>query len=171
MTTLCINQINIHMFYIRFTCYIFEQTLLHNEFCVFPFAEVLAWAKKKRPIVTNAWMIKEVDWGPNQDLIQVYFYLTTSLLVHRRQEIKFYTFWIRIRTSWQHQLQMDLAADLEGISGPMSTCWKAYGVYFHMVLVPRQNSYRAAWNLQNKPCISSSPNLIWALGLVIVSWA
>ena len=60
------------MFYIRFTCYIFEQTLLHND-----------------------------------------------------------------------QLQMDLGADLEGILGPMSTCWKAYGVYFQMVLVPRQNSYRA----------------------------
>jgi hypothetical protein len=99
MTTLCINQINVHMFYIRFTCYIFEQTLLHNEFCVFSFAEELAWAKEKRPSATNAWMIKEVDWGPNQDLFQVYFYLTTSLLAHRRQEIKLYTFWIRIRAS------------------------------------------------------------------------
>ncbi len=99
MTTLCINQPNVHMFYIRFTCYIFEQTLLHNEFRVFLFAEVLAWTKEKRPSVTNAWMIKEVDWGPNQDLLQVYFYLTTSLLVHRRQEIKFYTFWIRIQAS------------------------------------------------------------------------
>ena len=49
MTTLCINQPKVHMFYIRFTCYIFEQTLLHNEFCVFSFAEVLAWAKEKRP--------------------------------------------------------------------------------------------------------------------------
>ena len=171
MTTLCINQPKVHMFYIRFTCYIFEQTLLHNEFRVFSFAEVLAWAKEKRPSVRNAWMIEEVDWGPNQDLLQVFFHLTTSLLVHRRQEIKFYTFWIRIRASWQHQLQTDLAADLEGISGPMSTCWKAYGVYFQMVLVPRQNSYRAAGNLQNKPRISSSPNLIWVLGLVIVSWA
>ncbi|BAB64746.1 P0560B06.12 [Oryza sativa Japonica Group] len=61
--------------------------------------EVLTWVKEKRPSVTNTWMIKEVDWGPNQDLLQVYFYLTTSLLVHRRQEMKFYTFWIRIRTS------------------------------------------------------------------------
>ncbi len=47
MTTLCINKPKVHMFYIRFTYYIFEQTLLHNEFCVFSFAEVLAWAKKK----------------------------------------------------------------------------------------------------------------------------
>ena len=31
----------------RLTCYIFEQTLLHNEFRVFSFAEVLAWAKQK----------------------------------------------------------------------------------------------------------------------------
>jgi hypothetical protein len=30
----------VHMFYIRFTCYIFEQTLLHNEFRVFLFAGV-----------------------------------------------------------------------------------------------------------------------------------
>jgi hypothetical protein len=99
MTTLCINQPKVHIFYIRFTCYIFEQTLLHNEFCVFSFAEVLAWAKEKRPSVRNAWMIEEVDWGPNQDLLQVFFHLTMSLLVHRRQEIKFYTFWIRIRAS------------------------------------------------------------------------
>uniref|UniRef100_I1Q1J1 Uncharacterized protein n=1 Tax=Oryza glaberrima TaxID=4538 RepID=I1Q1J1_ORYGL len=27
--------------------------------------EVLAWAKEKTPSVRNAWMIKEVDWGPN----------------------------------------------------------------------------------------------------------
>ncbi len=54
ITTLCINQIKVHMFYIRFTCYIFRQTLLHNEFCVFSFAEVLAWAKEKRPNITNA---------------------------------------------------------------------------------------------------------------------
>jgi hypothetical protein len=82
MTTLCINQPKVHMFYIRFTCYIFEQTLLHNEFGVFSFAEVLAWAKEKRPSVRNAWMIKEVVWGPNQDLLQVFLHLTTSLLVH-----------------------------------------------------------------------------------------
>jgi hypothetical protein len=99
MTTLCINQPKVHMVYIRFTCYIFEQTLLQSEFRVFLFAEVLAWAKEKRPSVTNAWIIKEVDWGPNQDLLQVYFYLTASLLVQRRQEIKLYTFWIRIRAS------------------------------------------------------------------------
>ena len=61
MTTLCINQPKVYMFYIRFNCYIFEQTLLHNEFCVFSFAEVLAWPKEKRPSITNAWMIKEVD--------------------------------------------------------------------------------------------------------------
>ncbi len=66
--------------------YLFEQTLLHNEFCVFSFAEVLAWAKEKRPSVPNAWIIKEVDWGPNQDLLQVYFYLTTTLLAHRRRD-------------------------------------------------------------------------------------
>ena len=65
MTTLCINQPKVHMFYIRFTCYIFGKTLLHNEFCVFSFVEVLAWVKEKRPSVTNKWMIKEVDWGPN----------------------------------------------------------------------------------------------------------
>ncbi|XP_015698587.1 uncharacterized protein LOC102708299 [Oryza brachyantha] len=27
--------------------------------------EVLAWAKKKRRSVRNAWMIEEVDWGTN----------------------------------------------------------------------------------------------------------
>ncbi len=66
LTILCITQPNVHMFYIGFTCYIFEQTLLHNEFRVFfLFTEILALVKEKRPSVTNAWMIKEVDWGPN----------------------------------------------------------------------------------------------------------
>lgn len=38
-------------------------------------------------------------------------------------------FWIRIRVSYQHQLQTDLAANLEGLSGCMSsTCSKAYEV-------------------------------------------
>ncbi len=90
MTTLFINQPK--CLYIRFTCYIFEQTLLHNEFRVLSFVEEVAWTKEKRPSVRNAWMIKEVDWGPNQDLLQVHFHLTTSHLVHRRQEIKFYMF-------------------------------------------------------------------------------
>ncbi len=58
MTTLYINQPKVHMFYIRFTCYIFEKTLLHNEFYVISFAEVLAWAKEKRPSIRNAHMIK-----------------------------------------------------------------------------------------------------------------
>ncbi len=31
MTILYINQPKVHMFYMRFTCYIFEQTLLHND--------------------------------------------------------------------------------------------------------------------------------------------
>ena len=53
MTTLCINQPKVHMFYIRFTYYIFR---------VFLFAEVLAWAKEKRPSVRNTWIIEEVDW-------------------------------------------------------------------------------------------------------------
>jgi len=65
------------MFYIRFTCYIFEQALLHNVFRVFSFAEVLAWVKEKRPSVMNAWMIKEVDWGPNQDFLK-----STSISPH-----------------------------------------------------------------------------------------
>ncbi len=102
MTTLCINQIKVHMFYIRFTCHIFEQMLLHNEFYVFSIAEVLSWANEKRPSVTNAWMTKEVDWGPNQYRLQVYFYLSTSLLAHRRQEIKLFTLWIRIQIQVVH---------------------------------------------------------------------
>ncbi len=84
MTNLYIHQPKVHMFYVRFTYYIFEQMLLHNEFRVFLFAEVLAWEKEKKSSIRNTWMIKEVDWGPNQDLLQVYFYLTMSLLVHRR---------------------------------------------------------------------------------------
>ena len=59
------------MFYVRFTYYIFEQTLLHHEFCIFSFAEILAWVKEKKKSIRNVWMIKEVDWGPNQDILQV----------------------------------------------------------------------------------------------------
>lgn len=32
MHTLCIYQLKVHAFYVRFMCYIFEQTLLHDEF-------------------------------------------------------------------------------------------------------------------------------------------
>nr|AAK92681.1 putative gag-pol polyprotein [Oryza sativa Japonica Group]AAO37839.1 putative retrotransposon protein [Oryza sativa Japonica Group]ABF97098.1 retrotransposon protein, putative, Ty1-copia subclass [Oryza sativa Japonica Group] len=31
--------------------------------------ELLAWAKEKRPSIRNAWMIEEVDWGPNKDIL------------------------------------------------------------------------------------------------------
>ncbi len=58
MTTLCIHQPKVHMFYIKFTCYIFEQTLLHNEFRLFLFVEKLAWVKEKRPS-----MYKECMYG------------------------------------------------------------------------------------------------------------
>ena len=99
MTVLCIHQPKVHMFYIRFTCYIFEQTLLHNKFRLFLFTEVLPWVMEKKPSVKNAWMIKEIYWGPNQDVLQVHSYLTTSLLVHRSQDMNFNTFWIWICTS------------------------------------------------------------------------
>ena len=56
------DQSKVHVFYVRFTCYIFEQTLLHYEFCVFSFTDVLAWVKGKRPSARNTWIIKEVDW-------------------------------------------------------------------------------------------------------------
>ncbi len=42
-------------------CYIFEQILLHKEFCVFLFVEALAWVKRKRLSTKNVWMIKEID--------------------------------------------------------------------------------------------------------------
>lgn len=32
MTTLYIHQLNVHVFYVRFMCYIFKQALLHDEF-------------------------------------------------------------------------------------------------------------------------------------------
>lgn len=45
----------------RVMCYIFEQVLLHYEFCVVSFADVLAWIKGKKPSARS----KEVDWGSN----------------------------------------------------------------------------------------------------------
>lgn len=81
------------MFYIRSTHYMFEQTLPHHEFCIFSFEELLAWVKERRTGSRGAWLIKEVDWEPNQDLPQVYYNLTTSLLIHRIQEMKLSAFW------------------------------------------------------------------------------
>uniref|UniRef100_J3KUJ6 Transposase (putative) gypsy type domain-containing protein n=1 Tax=Oryza brachyantha TaxID=4533 RepID=J3KUJ6_ORYBR len=47
------------------------------------FVEVLAWAKEKRPSTRNAWMIEEVDWGPDQDLLQgLAFSARPSVLRH-----------------------------------------------------------------------------------------
>ena len=57
----CLSHRKVHTFHVRFTCYIFEQKLLHYEFSVFPFAEVFAWVHEKRPSARTAWMIKEVD--------------------------------------------------------------------------------------------------------------
>ena len=54
--------------------------LLHNEFRMFSFAKVLVWMKENKPSIRYAWIIKEVHYGPNQDLFQVHFYLTMSLL-------------------------------------------------------------------------------------------
>lgn len=45
---LYIHKPKVHAFYVRFTCYIFKQMLLHNEFGVFSFAVILAWVKEKR---------------------------------------------------------------------------------------------------------------------------
>ena len=78
------------MLYIRFTYYMFE-------ICISSCLQ--KYVKKRRAGSRSAWMIKEIDWGAHQDLPQVYYYITMSLLVHRRQEMKFYKFWILIRAS------------------------------------------------------------------------
>ena len=56
--------------YVRFTFYIFEQRMLHHELCVFLFAEVLSWIKKRIEGSRNKWMIKEIDWGPNHGIFK-----------------------------------------------------------------------------------------------------
>lgn len=61
LITLYIHQPNMDSFYVRVMCYIFEQVLLHYEFCVVSFADVLAWIKGKKPSARS----KEVDWGSN----------------------------------------------------------------------------------------------------------
>ena len=70
--TLCIHQLKVYTFYVRSTCYIFEQTLLHYEFCIFSFAEILVWVKERRADSWSVWMINEVDWRLIQDISQVY---------------------------------------------------------------------------------------------------
>ncbi len=99
MLMLHINKVKVHIFYIAFTYYIFEQSLLRYEFSIFSLAKIFAWMNKRSAGSRSAWMIKEIDWEPNQDLPQAYSYITTSLSVHRRYEMKFYTFWIWIRVS------------------------------------------------------------------------
>jgi hypothetical protein len=47
MATLNIYQAKVHAFYVRFTCHIFEQTLLYYESCMCSFVEELAWVKER----------------------------------------------------------------------------------------------------------------------------
>ncbi len=39
MATLSIYQVKVHALYVRFTCHIFEQTLMHYGSCMFSFAK------------------------------------------------------------------------------------------------------------------------------------
>ena len=71
----------VHAFYVRFTFYIFEQRVLHHEFHVFSFSEVLAWIKlKKGGRAWNARRISEIDWGPSLNLLHLFFIATTSFM-------------------------------------------------------------------------------------------
>ncbi len=50
------------MFYIIFVYYMFEQTLLHQEFCFFLFVVILVRMKERSVGSQNVWMIHQVDW-------------------------------------------------------------------------------------------------------------
>lgn len=94
---------------------------------------------KGKYIERKEYMYNQKNWlGPNQDL--PYSNITTLLFVHRTQRWSIARFGLSL-ASWQYQLQMNLAVDLERISEPIITCWKTYGVYFYMILVPCQINF------------------------------
>lgn len=83
-----------HYFYVRL-----RAIYLNKHYCIY-LGEGKETERKKYMDDLRSWL------GTNQNISQVYSYITISLLVHKRQEKKFCTFWIRNWASWQHQLQM-----------------------------------------------------------------
>jgi hypothetical protein len=71
-----VNQLHIK---IKFD--IFEQLMLHYDFCAFSFSELLDWIKPCVEITWKTWRTKEIDWGPSPSLPNVVPEATMSLFV------------------------------------------------------------------------------------------
>lgn len=61
MPKLYINRLKVRIFYIKSTYYMYKQTLLHHELCLFSLTEILAWIKERGAGARSAQMINEVD--------------------------------------------------------------------------------------------------------------
>jgi hypothetical protein len=115
-----INKLKVHMFYIRSTHYMFEQTLPHMSFVSSHLQNYLHGLRKgEQAHEVLGWSKKLIG---NQTKI---FSKSTITSPHH--------FWFIEYKRWSYTCfgvgaQKDLATDLEGISEPMSTCWKAYRV-------------------------------------------
>ena len=58
-------------FYMRFIIVTFDEWVLHYEVCMFSFSELLTWIKEGLDCIWKAWMVNEVDWGPNPSVPNV----------------------------------------------------------------------------------------------------
>jgi len=59
---------------------IFEQLMLHHDFCTFSFSEILALLMPSVEGTWKIWRTKEVDWGPSANISNILHQVTTSLL-------------------------------------------------------------------------------------------
>jgi len=59
---------------------IFEQLMLHHDFCTFSFSEILALLMPSVEGTWKIWRTKEVDWGPSANISNILYQVTTSLL-------------------------------------------------------------------------------------------
>jgi hypothetical protein len=84
----------VNQLYIKIKFDIFEQLMLHYDFCAFSFSELLDWIKPCVEIIWKIWRNKKIDWGPSPSHPNVLHQATTSLLVQRKKESKSNTFWM-----------------------------------------------------------------------------
>jgi hypothetical protein len=94
-TTILVHSCpKVNQLYIKIKFDIFEQLILHYDFCAFSFSELLDWIKPCVEIIWKTWRTKEIDWGPSLSLPNILHQTTMSLLVQGKEESKSNTFWM-----------------------------------------------------------------------------
>jgi hypothetical protein len=89
----------VNQLYIKIKFDIFEQLMLHYDFCAFLFSELLDQIKPCVEITWKTWRTKKIDWGPIPSLSNILHQATTSLLVQEKKESKSKRFGCWIRTT------------------------------------------------------------------------